>query len=372
MKIKTLHINTESTYRGGEQQVLYLTKGLNNQGHITHLVCQPDSGLHHHALQEGITTFPFRMRGEVDLGAAFSIARKIREENYDLIHIHTAHALSLVMGAFFFLKNKPVRVLSRRVQFSIFRHNFLGMNRYKYEKGVDHIIAISHKVKEMLVKDGIPPGMVSIVHSGVDVDRYRGLNGDYIRRGFSLPSHVPILGNVGYLEENKGQAYLIRAMAEVVKEYPEIRLFILGEGRLESELKALVKELRLERNIIFPGYRKDVGAFLKIFNLMVVSSVEEGLNSSILDALALEIPVVATDAGGISEIIFSEETGILVPRASHEALASGIIRMLSNPEEAKIMARKGCQKVREQFSDRVMVKKNLAIYQRLLEERMDR
>jgi len=120
-----------------------------------------------------------------------------------------------------------------------------------------------------------------------------------VLREFSVPAASPVLGSIGYLEENKGQQYLIQAMHEVAKEFPESRLFILGSGTLESELQSMVKDHNLEGNVIFTGLRDDVGAFLNIIDLLVVSSVEEGLNSTILDALALETPVVATDAGGI-------------------------------------------------------------------------
>ncbi len=364
--LKILHLNTEMTWRGGEQQVLYLIKGLEKQGYIAHLICQPGSKLYHRALKEGVTTFPIRMRGEIDLLATLKIARKICQGKYDILHSHTSHAQALAIWASFFLKRRPIRILTRRVEFSIFRHNFFGMNRYKYTKGVDHIIAISNGVKEVLIKDGIPADKISIVYSGVDVTRFRGIKGDYILREFSVPTKVPIIGNVAYLEENKGQEYLIQAMVEVVKRHPEARLFILGEGRLESRLKALVKKLFLEKNIIFTGLRNDVGAFLNIFDLLVVSSVEEGLNSTILDALALEVPVVATNAGGIPEIITQGETGTIVPYANHEALASGILWMLSHPDQARAMAKKGHKRVKEKFSNKSMVEKNTLIYQRLI------
>ena len=364
--MKTLHINTESTWRGGEQQVLSLIKGLETTGHTAHLICQPESGIHHRALQEGITPFPMRMRGEIDPVATMKILPTIRREKYDIIHSHTPHAQALVMWASCLLARKPLRVFTRRVEFSIFRHSFFGMNRFKYTKGVDHIIAISQGVRKRLIKDGIPPDKISVVHSGVNVDQYRGLSGDSVLREFSVPAAAPILGNIGYLEENKGQRYLIQAMHEVVKEYPETRLFILGSGRLESELQSVVKDHNLEGNIIFTGRRDDVGAFLNIFDLLAVSSVEEGLNSTILDALALEIPVVATDAGGIPEIIVHGENGRLVPRADYEALASGILWMLCHPEQAKAMAKKGCRHVREEFSDAAMVAKNCLVYQKLI------
>jgi len=243
------------------------------------------------------------------------------------------------------------------------------MNRLKYTKGVDHIIAISQGVRSRLIEDGIPPLRISVVHSGVDVDRYRGLSGESVLREFSVPAGAPILGNIGFLEDNKGQQYLIRAMREVVKEYPKVRLFILGSGRLETRLRTMVRDQNLEGNIMLTGLRDDVGAFFNIFDMLVIPSVAEGLNSTILDALALEVPVVATDAGGIPEIITHGEHGRLVPRADHEALASGILWMLCHPEQAKAMAKKGCERVREEFSDTAMVAKNLAVYQELLATR---
>jgi len=364
--MKTLHIKTESTWSGGEQQVLYLVKGLETEGHTAHLICQPESGIYHRALKEGILPFPIRMRGEIDPVATIKILRTIRREKYDIIHSHTPHAQALVMWASCFLARKPLRVFTRRVEFSIFRHNFFGMNRLKYTKSVDHIIAISHGVKKRLIKDGIAPEEISVAHSGVAVGRYHGLSGDSVLREFSVPAAAPILGSIGYLEENKGQKHLIQAMQEVAKEYPESRLFILGSGTLESELHTMVKDHNLEGNVIFTGRRDDVGAFLNIFDVLVVSSVEEGLNSTILDALALEIPVVATDAGGIPEIIEDGENGKLVPRADHEALASGILWTLRHPEEAKAMAKKGCAHVRKEFSDAAMVTKNCLVYQKLL------
>ena len=368
-QLKILHINTELTCRGGEQQVLYLIEGLIKRGYISHLICQPNGALYGQALEKNILAFPLRMKGEADFIAAFRIAKIIKQKKYDIIHSHTSHAHSLVMWASFFLRKSPIRIVTRRLDFSIFRHNFLGMNIYKYTKGVDHIIAISQKVRKVLIQDGIPPEKISIAHSGVDIDRFKGVQGDYIVREFSVPPGAPILGNVAYLVEHKGQKYLIQAMTEVVKKYPNTRLFILGEGRLEKELNELTRELNLGKNIIFTGFRKDVGAFLNIINLLIVSSVEEGLNSTILDALSLEIPVVATDAGGIPEIINNRDTGILVSPGDPAALASGILWMLSNPDQAKALAKKGRKKVIKQFSNKVMVEKNIRIYQKLTSER---
>ncbi|HPD61702.1 MAG TPA: glycosyltransferase family 4 protein, partial [Thermodesulfobacteriota bacterium] len=205
--------------------------------------------------------------------------------------------------------------------------------------------------------------------SGADMERFRGFNEDYLRKEFSLSPRAKILGNIGYLVGHKGQKYLIQAMAKVVQKFPEVHLLIVGKGKLEKELKALTAELGLQQHITFTGFREDIGAFLNLLDLLVVSSTGEGLSATIVDALALEVPVVATDAGGIPEIITPGETGIIVLQANPEALAQGILWTLNNYDKAKEMARRGRRNVAERFSADAMVEGNLHVYKQLIRER---
>jgi len=364
--LKILHINSEVSMGGGEHQVMYLMEGLNNRGHGSHLICQPDGVLYQHALQKNIIAFPLRMRGEADLLAAFKLALKIKKENYAVIHCHTPHAHALVAWASCFLKKPPIRIVTRRVNFSIFRHNFLGLNVFKYTKYIDHIIAVSQSIKDVFTNDGIPLKKISVVHSGTDMDRYQGIKGDYIFREFSLPAGIPILGNVANLLEVKGQRWLIEAMEKVVKKIPRAHLFILGKGELEKELKEITSRSDLTKHITFTGFREDVGAFMNIFNVLVFSSLDEGLSATIIDALALEVPVVATRVGGLPEIITHEKTGLLFPPADPDALAQGIIWTLNNYDKAKEMAKRGKREVVERFSANAMVEGNLHVYQKMI------
>jgi glycosyltransferase involved in cell wall biosynthesis len=344
-------------------------EGLNRRGQISHLLCQPDSAIFERAQQKNIVVFPVRMHGEVALAAAFKIARIIKKEKYDIIHAHTSHAHSLVMWASLLLKEKPIRIVSRRVDFSIYRHNFFGMNRYKYTHGADHIVAVAHKVKDVLIQDGIPSEKISVVHSGAEIDRFRFMRGDHLFKEFILPPDAKILGNIGYLVGHKGQKYLIQAMQKVIQIFPEAHLLIIGKGELEKELKGLTNHLDLTNHITFTGFRSDVGAFMNILDVLVVSSTGEGLTATIVDALALEIPVVSTDAGGVPEIITNGKTGRIVPQADSDALAEEIIWTLSHYENAKKMAREGKLDVKARLSADAMVEGNLEVYQKVISER---
>lgn len=362
--MKILHINTERTWRGGEQQTLYLLQGLNQRQIGCHLVCQPDSPMATQALEAGVRVFPIAMRGEADLPAAIRLRQVIKAHDYDILHSHTSHAHTL---AFFASVGCRVsRLVTRRVDFTIFRNRFLRFNGLKYRFMADDYIAISHKIKEVMVNDGIAAKRISVVHSGIDLQRFAGISGDHLPSEFKLKPDAKVVINVAHLAGHKGQQFLVHAIPHVLKKIPGARFFIIGEGELMAELQALSASLGIKQALSFTGFRKDVGAFYKIADLFVMSSVQEGLGTAVLDALSLGKPVVAANVGGIPEIIKDGESGRLVEAGDPQALAEGIIEMLKNVDQAGAMARRGQDNVKAKFSIDAMVENNIAVYNRLL------
>ncbi len=362
--MKILHINTERTWRGGEQQTFNLLKGLKERNLSSHLICQPGSPMAEKAKKAQIKIFPIAMRGESDLLACFRIRALINRFNYDTLHSHTSHAHSLAFLASFGTKTR--RIVTRRVDFSIFRHSFLKLSGIKYRYMADFYIAISHKIKEVLVNDGIPAGRIFVVHSGINPNRFDDVAKDYLIDEFNIKSSDQVVINVAHLAGHKGQQYLVKAIPLVLAEIPSARFFIIGGGELMDELQTLAISLGLKKKLIFTGFRRDVGAFYQIADLFVMSSVQEGLGTAVLDALALGKPVVATHSGGIPEIIHDGETGRLVASADHISLAEGIIEMLHHTDRAKQMAIQGRAMVRQKFSVEAMVAGNIEVYKKVL------
>ena len=363
--MKILHINTERTWRGGEQQTLYLIRSLIEQQIVCHLVCQPDSPMAQKALDAGVEVFPLAMRGEFDLPASLRIRKLIDRHGYDILHSHTSHAHS--MAFFASLGRKTCRLVTRRVDFSIIRNRFVPVNVVKYRFMADYYIAISHKIKQVMVDDGIAAERIFVVHSGIDLQRFDRADGRHLVDEFDLKPGSPVVINVAHLAGHKGQKYLVQAIPQVLESIPDVRFFIIGKGELMSELKALAASLDIGEALTFTGFRKDVGAFYHVADLFVMSSVQEGLGTAMLDALAQGKPVVATNAGGIPEIIKDGETGRLVTAGDSQALARGIIDMLTDGDRARVMARRGQAEVRANFSIAAMVANNLAVYRRLLD-----
>jgi len=362
--MKILHINTEKTWRGGEQQLLNLLQGLKERNISSHLVCQPDSPLEKKAKKADIKVLPVGMRGEGDLIASFHCRRLINRFNYDIIHSHTSHAHTLAFFAS--LGKKAKRLVTRRVDFSIFRHSFLHLSGIKYRFMADYYIAISRKIKDVLVDDGISAKRIFVAHSGINPERFVSASMDPLISEFGLKKNDPVVVNVAHLAGHKGQEYLVRAIPLVLERIPNARFFIVGAGELMDKLHSLANSLGLDQRLVFSGFRSDVGSFYQIADLFVMSSVQEGLGTAVLDALALGKPVVATNSGGIPEIIQDGVTGKLVEAANPAALAQGIVEMLTSREKATRMAVRGQMRVLKDFTIDAMVEKNVAVYRHIL------
>lgn len=363
----SLHIDTARTWRGGQNQVLLTVNGLRELGHRAALVAHPDGALRQRA-DEGLELIPIAPRMEMDLTAAWRLARVVRRLRPDILHAHDPHgvalaalALSMATGTAAGRTRSAALVAARRVDFRLKANSF---SRWKYRQ-VDLFIAASEAIRHLLLADGVPPGQVVTVHEGIDLDHVQAAPPVNLHEAFFLPHHAPIVGNVAALVPHKGQRYLVDAAHLVVQKLPDARFVILGEGELRDHLERQVHEHRLEKHVILPGFRTDVLGCLKSFDLFVMSSVTEGLGTSILDAMACARPVVATTAGGIPEIVEEGVTGRLVPPRDAPALAEAILDLLRHEERRRQLGDAGLARVRRRFTVERMVRETVAVYGRV-------
>jgi L-malate glycosyltransferase len=355
----SLHIDTARTWRGGQQQVLLTVLGLRELGHRAVLVAHPDGELIRRAA-EGHDLVPLAPSSEIDLRAGWRLARVLKDLAPEVVHAHDAHGVALASLALSLgrLDRAPLLVASRRVDFHLQNNSF---SRWKYRQ-VDCFVAASEAIRAMLIADGIEADRAVTVHEGIDVDRVVAEPATAIHAEFWLPTHAPLVGNVAALVPHKGQRHLVDAAALVVREVPDARFIILGEGDLRQALERQIKDLRLDKHVILAGFRPDVLAFHKGFDLFVMSSVTEGLGTSLLDAMASARAIVATQAGGIPEVVVDGVTGLLVSPRDHHALAAAIVRLLRDPALREQMGRAGFERVRTRFSAARMVDETVSVY----------
>ena len=361
----SLHIDTARTWRGGQNQVLLTVNGLREIGQRAALVAHPDGELRHRAA-EGLELIPIAPRTEMDLSAAWRLSRVVRRLGPDIIHAHDAHgvamaALALSLGAASTKSaggRAPALVAARRVDFHLRGNSF---SRWKHRQ-VDCYIAASEAIRQMLLADGVPPDRAVTVHEGIDVDHVLAAPPVNVHEAFWLPHHAPVVGNVAALVPHKGQRHLIDAAHLVVREVPDARFVILGEGELREHLERQVRDYHLEKHVLLPGFRTDVLGCIKGFDLFAMSSVTEGLGTSLLDAMACSRSIVATRAGGIPEVVEDGVNGLLVPPRDHAALSQAIERLLKDEALRRRMGEAGLARVRERFTVERMVAGTAAVY----------
>jgi L-malate glycosyltransferase len=361
----SLHIDTARTWRGGQNQVLLTVNGLRSMGQRAALVAHPDGELRRRA-DEGLELIPIASRTEMDLTAAWRLARVVKRLKPDVIHAHDPHgvamaSLALSLGSGSSPGRSPALVVARRVDFHLKGNSF---SRWKHRQ-VDCFIAASNAIRTMLLADGVPESKVVTVHEGIDVEHVLAAPPVNVHETFFLPHHAPVVGNVGALVPHKGQRYLIEAAHLVVQQLPDVRFVILGEGELREHLERLVREHHLERHVLLPGFRVDVLGCIKGFDLFVMSSVTEGLGTSLLDAMACSKAIVATKAGGIPEVVEDGVTGIVVEPRDHHGLAAAIVKLIKDEQGRQRMATAGFERVSSRFTVERMVAETAKVYARV-------
>ncbi len=362
-----MHVDTARTWRGGQNQVLLTVTGLCGLDHPAVLVAQGSGELTRRA-HEGLRTVALNPSSEYDVQAGWQLHRVLRSINPDVVHVHDPMGVALIAMALKMqprLTPRPLIVASRRVDFHLKKNAF---SRWKY-RHVDVFIAVSRVIAGMLVEDGIPPDRIEVVHDGVNISAMDKIPAEDAHKALWLPHGAPLVGNVAALVPHKGQKVLIAAAALVVRQVLDARFVIFGEGELREPLERQVKELGLERHVFLPGFRANVIALQKSFDVFAMSSITEGLGSSMLDAMACGIPVVGTRAGGIPEAIEHDRSGLLVRPHHADELAAAILALLNDPDLRTRLGAAGRARVERHFSVEKMVEGTLAVYQSRLAAR---
>ena len=359
-------IDAGKEWRRGQRQSLFLAKELKRRGLPFFFIVQPESPLHQKASEAELPVLPFKMRNEFDLPAILRLAWAMKRKKCVLAHFHDVRSAAVGSVAASLAK-VPFRIITRRVDFPLKKKPF---SRRKYMKNVDAIIAISEGVKKVLVEGGVDPENIEVIRSGIDFSSFdedsRALKyKDYLHREFSFAVDDYLVGIVAHLADHKGHQYLIQATKILKQKSPKIKTIIVGEGPLSMGLNRQAKELDVEDIVFFLGFRKDIPKILTSLDLFVLSSYLEGMGSSILDAMACRLPVVATNVGGIPEVVIHGETGLLVPPRDPSALARAILKLYSNKTLASRLGQKGYELVHRKFSAEAMADKVVRLYERV-------
>jgi glycosyltransferase involved in cell wall biosynthesis len=306
---------------------------------------------------------------EHDDRAAAALAERMITLKTQVIHAHMFRAdVVAVYAADLVEKRTGVRPLVvSTLHSSRFRSAEDRELLEKLTPRIDWLIAVSDAIVRKIVAENRDSTAISRIYNGVDLERFDEAPGrDVVRKEFGIPSDAPVVAAIGRLEPEKGHPTLIEAWPLVHHHFPQARLLIAGEGSERDRLEGLAAaHLRSELccdSVAFLGRRDDIPAVLAAVDVVAMPSYREAQGIAILEALAAERPVVASNVGGIPEMITDGETGTLVPSHDPSALAAAIIALFTHPDRAAKLAAAGHEMVHEEFCIDYMMRDIEAIY----------
>jgi glycosyltransferase involved in cell wall biosynthesis len=323
----------------------------------------------------GHPPIPIGLRGKVSPGAFLRLAALVRRERFDIVHTHMDLA-DYYGAAAARLRPGTVLVSSKqnadefRTRSTWKRPPFLLLEHGAY-RAADAVIAVSQGLVEFLERaEGLPRHKTVVIGNGVDPDLGAGAPGrDEARRRLGLPAAGPILGTVGRLAAQKGQIDLLRALPSVRARFPEAILVVAGEGPERAALEREAERLGVAGAVRLLGHQANVPAVLAALDLFLLPSLWEGLPLALLEAMAMRLPVVATRAVGIDELVTDGVEGRLTPRRDPAALAAAAIDILADPGRAAAMGTAARRRAVGRHSQAAVAAEVAALYRRLLGER---
>jgi len=365
--VKILHVETGKRWLGGPQQVLYLMHGLEDRGISTCLVTCRNSALGDRAESTGLMVRRSSFVGDIDPQLTIAIIKAALKFRPHIIHLHSRRGADVqgVWAARFF--GVPV-VLSRRVDYKLRTDSF---TKKRYAQSYDHIIAISEAIRQVLISCGVEESLVTTVHSAVDTETFKpdpAMN-MVARQLLSVPPESTLFAIVAQMIPRKGHETAFRAVQRLKADHPEARLAVFGKGAEENRLRALAKELGIERQVIWAGFHENMQRVLPGIDCLVHPARLEGLGVAILQAAACGKPVIACPVGGIPEAVKSPRTGWLVPVDDDAALWLAMRAVIDDPMGAIARGMAGRSLMEREFSVKSMVEGNIAVYDWVLKTR---
>jgi glycosyltransferase involved in cell wall biosynthesis len=306
-----------------------------------------------------------------DIIALYDIIRMIQKEKPDIVHTHTSKAGILGRLAAKITKVPHVVHTPHGHVFyghfgPLLSHAFMWIEKL-FSVFTDRMITLTEGEKTDYIKLGLCPSeKLFKIHSGVDIEKYqkKSISDVEKKRSLGLAPNGLIVGFIGWLLPIKGPMHLLKAMEDVWRDHDDTVLVFIGKGDLDVDLRAEALKMGANGRVNFLGWRNDIDEIMPIFDIFVLPSLNEGMGRVLVEAMAAGKPIVASNVGGIPDLVRHNLNGLLVPPGDEKALAACIKQLIGNPEKAKMMGQCG-RKLCNQFSVEAMIEKIDLLYQEL-------
>lgn len=365
-KTKVLEIIGDATLAGAPRHLLALLENFDYKKFSLFVICPPGPLAGEiRTLKKTIDLEIVPMRSKLDLEAIREIRKNIKHLKPDLIHVHGTRAGALGRLASIGTKIPVIyteHLWTKNYRLSSwFTNNVQVIGLWFLDMFTNFNIAVSQAVKDFMVESQVSrPAKIKVIYNAIEIPK---------KKAKIFTEHSRVLGTVGTLNYQKGIQFLISAMPLILKEFPETRLVIVGEGTYKKNLEGLAKKLKLDRKITFTGFVKDIEDEMMKFDIYVQPSISESFGLAIVQAMSLGIPIVATNTGGIPEVVTTGKSGILVEAGKPQALAEAIVTLLRDKSQAKEMGKLASEEAKIKFNLKDMIKETEGIYEKVAQNR---
>ncbi len=353
-----IHVSSMRIWRGGEQQVANLLLGQQKQGLKVFMIVRKSSSLLQFCVSNNIPYLAIKFNNGFNIFSAFKIKKLSKRLQAKVIHMHCSPSHTLTV--FSKLLGNPAKlVLSRRVIFPV-RSNVLSYKKFNYS-GISKIICVSESTKKVMAQTVEAVEKLDIIYDGININKFKQVHAPNLKRELGIEGKK-IVGNISAIVAEKDYFTFVDIAEIVLSKMPDVHFLIIGAGAECEPIKNYIATKELGANITMLGFRKDVPKLLSIFDVFLMTSTMEGLGSTILDAFASKVPVVATNVGGIPEIVINENTGLLSSPKDAESLSNNVIRLLIDEPLSRQITKKALHLVESKFSMDTMVKLTNEVY----------
>ncbi len=369
---RILHLTTDSKIAGAERLLIGIAKEHDrSKFELFFCVLKGRGDLNKEIEDLGIKIFSLNCKSFLDAPRAIlNIIFILKKYRINILHTHLFHAG--ILGHFAALFAPKTLVLMTR-HYSNYTHLYGTafqrlLDRWSL-KATKYIIAVSYGVLKALTQlEVVDLKKIIVIHNGIDLNQFNlsfGA-GTRIRNELNINKNIKIIGAIGTLHPRKGHEYFVHSAEIVCRKRKGVKFIIIGDGIAERRLIELRDSLGLREKMIFTGYRKDAPYLLSMMDILVQPSLEEGFGLTIIEAMVLSKPVIATNVGGIPEIVEDKVSGLLVPEKDPEAIAQAINYLLDNPDKMTQLGANAKIRVFDKFSLSAMVRKYEIVYGELI------
>ncbi len=372
MKTKILYIITQSSWGGAQKYVFDLATNLPEDFQVT-VLCGGNGELISRLKAKEVKVKVMKnlirpIRPFTDAICLWQLRSFIKKEKFDIVHTNSSKAEILgnisawlagtkktIFTAHGFVFNEPGSKFKKKI--------FINLEKFA-NKFADRIICVSDFDKKNALKHGISSEKkLTVIHNGIKVaNDLLGNEKIKIKKNYlKLPEDSVVVVAIANFYETKGLKYLIDASSKIIKKHPNVYFVLVGDGELREDLKARIKANKIENNFIMPGFRNDIPELLQIMDIFVLSSLKEGFPYVIMEAMSFGLPVVATEVGGVPEIV-NQETGLICRPGEANELADCIEKLIDNPLLGSELGENAKRFVNEKFCFKKMLQKTINIY----------